>query len=456
MKLHHLAAAAALVLSTGAAFAATPGEQVLTRQESIDPSTAIGFGRAASYACPVKQRLLVPERDALPLPETPLKGMALSPLLTVDELLGALMDAAKTPVKVVTTGAVSQARIGDSIAGYIAEGTLADVVEHLSKSLGFYYKLTAGNVLTVTYEREFEVKLPQVGDYLKSAKETLTGFGARGVVVEPTSARAVFSANRRNAERIERHLSNLNRDFAQVGVELYIMSRKVNDSDSRGINWNELSKKFSSGGIGFSMAGGGTPGSGQSNFQFQLGNVSIDGVLEMLKSEADATVTQSPRHVVRAGVETSFNVVQDNSYLVAEATAGQGGTITKTVRKEVVNTGLTIKLKPSIDNGMVWSDINIEQNELLGRQVQTIDGNRYEMPRSEQTKAKSEMRIRSGDAWLLTGLRSTRVTDSGAGVNLPWVGDLGGLLRSNKTVTKDSSELLILIRPTILESQDCK
>ena len=190
---------------------------------------------------------------------------------------------------------------------------------------------------------------------------------------------------------------------------------------------------------------------------------SLEFAISALASNSTAKVLQTPRvqtsHAVPA---TFFNGEQvpyqgssgyGGSYGGGYGGYGGGGGYT-----QFLNVGITLDVTPYITpDDLVVMDIQQTISELdgfidMGGGQQGAAGQKA--PQTTEREASSTISVRDGDTILLGGFIRDAKTDTESGV--PFLKDiplLGSLFKS-KSATSKRSELLVLIRPTILKTPE--
>ncbi len=327
-------------------------------------------------------------------------------------------------------------------------------------------------------------------DELKAQVTTLIGSGGgRSVVVSPQAGIVVVRALPAELREVDAFLSasqtNLQR---QVVLEAKIIEVSLSDGFQSGINWAALGEVGSGKTVLFGQTGGGTifnngtseiatnPGTlDPNNFQQVQGtNTSAFGgvfsaalnlkdfnaFIELLKSQGDVQVLSSPRVSTVNNQPAVIKVGSDEFFVTNVSTnttaIGSTGTTNRNVTLTPFFSGIALDVTPQIDaQGQVILHIHPTVSSVKD-QTKTfkIDGQIQSLPLAFSTVRESDSIVRAsnGQVVVLGGLMQDKSNVDHAGV--PVLGDapgIGGLFRHTKT-SSAKSELVILLRPIVIES----
>ncbi|MGF1838188.1 pilus (MSHA type) biogenesis protein MshL [Vibrio atlanticus] len=261
----------------------------------------------------------------------------------------------------------------------------------------------------------------------------------------------------------------------QVILEAKIMEVTLSDGYQQGINWTKM---FSSNGTNYTVGMGsivknaaGTiipvtlPGmdpigaalGGQSNLVVSGG--SFEAVLSFMDTQGDLNVLSSPR-VTAANNQKAVIKVGTDEYYVTELSSSVGSGDNANVAPEVELTpffsGISLDVTPQIDDkGNVFLhvhpaviEVEEEVKELnLGSTTGIV---KLPLAKSSIRESDSVIRAQDGDVVVIGGLMKSNTSDMTSKV--PFLGDipaLGHLFRNTSQLTQ-KTELVILLKPTIV------
>ncbi|OGI40935.1 MAG: pilus (MSHA type) biogenesis protein MshL [Candidatus Muproteobacteria bacterium RBG_16_62_13] len=341
-----------------------------------------------------------------------------------------------------------------------------------------------------------QVETLSLSDFWKDLQTTLTALvgaeGGRKVIVNPQVGVVIVRAMPEDLRLVEEFLgathATVNR---QVVLEAKIIEVELNDRFQAGINWSKISGNYTA-----SQVGGGTadlsttgatpvlgslgtlrPGTGSfspttpgtlSNafggvFTLAVTASNFTAFIELLKAQGEVQVLSSPRVATVNNQKAVIKIGSDGFF----ATGGTAGTSTTTnssgsagsVTLASFFSGIALDVTPQIDE---------EKNILLHihpsvsnvtQQDKTFtglgaDGKDLKLPLAFSAIQESDnvVRAQSGQIIIIGGLMKEGTTDEN--VSVPILGDipiLGNLFR-HKKVTRVKKELIILLKPTVIEA----
>jgi MSHA biogenesis protein MshL len=311
--------------------------------------------------------------------------------------------------------------------------------------------------------------------------------GQRLVATNPQASLVVVRAMPEELRAVEEYLglahAAVNR---QVILEAKIIDVQLNDRFQTGINWAGL---LASDKITLGQVGGGTIFSAEaSEIAGNSGNLNpgasfsaISGTdakafggiftiaaktgdfaafLELLKTQGEVHVLSSPRvstvnnqkAVIKVGGEEFFvtNVTS------TPTTLGLTTTVQQQVELTPFFSGIALDVTPQIDpKGGVILHIHPSVSEVVQRAKKfTVGDQAFDLPLAASTVQESDNVVRalSGQIIVIGGLMKEGSTDNNASV--PLLGDIPilGNLFKHKRLTRIKRELVILLKPTVVET----
>lgn len=352
-------------------------------------------------------------------------------------------------------------------------------------------KLPEGSSETVTEQSNQQQITPQTGTTAtetagkKSALTTLpaqiqsqntsrarrvTYREAAYVIANPESGIISVRATSRQhtyvREFIDKITSNARR---QVLIEATIVEVSLSDQYQQGINWSLLSN------IGLSLTQTSTvppvtssvstmgtikfdnPGTGQFN---------LSGVINLLETFGKLHVLSSPKLSVLNNQTGLVKAVDEHVYFtieVTQGTYGTGGIIitppTYTTTIHTVPVGVMMYVTPQIGgDSEITLNLRPTITRILGympdpNPVLAQNSTSNLIPQIQTREMESILRVRNGDIAVLGGLMQDE--RAGQDSQVPWLGNIPGLgqLFKARNDTNSKSELVIFLRPVILNQQ---
>lgn len=332
---------------------------------------------------------------------------------------------------------------------------------------------------------------------LKAALEAIVGSkeGGRSVVISPQSGVLVIRAMPEELRSVDAYLkaTQLAVD-RQVILEAKILEVELNDSFQSGINWASFASIRSShpnrvsGGMiapganlaplpytggqpaainngqglsastGFSLSNAATAAGSLFGFAFQTNNFAA--LISFLESQGQVHVLSSPRVAAMNNQKAVLKIGTDEFFVTGVTntinTTDSGTTNTPSVTLQPFFSGVVLDVTPQIDdkgNILLHVHPSVSQVSTVTKNVDLGSAGTLTLPlaASATSELDSYVRGQSGQVVAIGGLM--RQVSSGDVDQLPGAGKvpvLGALFR-NKTRVNQKRELVVLIKPTIVE-----
>ena len=335
------------------------------------------------------------------------------------------------------------------------------------------------------------VETTSQSDFWKDITDALKAIvgtdGGRKLIVNPQSSIVLVRAMPDELRMIEEYLgvthANVNR---QVVLEAKILEVELNDRFQAGINWAAVGGGLTAAQVGGGSANlsttGSTPASGalgslrpgSGTFSPNLGTLgsAFGGVftfsavagdftayLEMLKAQGEVQVLSSPR-VSTVNNQKALIKVGGDEFFVVGATSGTAATTTTAATPASVTlssffSGIVLDVTPQIDD---QNNIILHIHPSVGTVAEkiksvTVGSDVFSLPSAFSTIQESDnvVRAQSGQVVVIGGLMKEGSTDENSSV--PFLGDIPivGNLFKHKKVTRIKKELVILLKPTVIQ-----
>ena len=288
---------------------------------------------------------------------------------------------------------------------------------------------------------------------IQAALPTLLGENATSVINRSVSTIHVEARPSGIARLRELVDTTVRRANKQVSLEARILEVRLDDQHSLGVNWSVLPNLFNSNKGG--LAGGGaiaaqTAASGGTAFRFGVldtGDFSV--FVDALQSQGQLRVLSSPRVSAMNNQSASIGVTDQIPVITRQVIDDQGVARTE-YGVDFVEAGVTLQVHPVIgEDGVLSVSLTPQVREQTGTVI-TPDG-LVQVPIISQRETTTIVRVASGQAIALGGLRSTRKNETRQGVpffmDLPYLGQLFSSTVQNRVEV----ELIILLSPRILD-----
>ncbi len=263
-------------------------------------------------------------------------------------------------------------------------------------------------------------------------------------VLADDSRNAIIARALKNEHNeIKRLVNRLDSAAKQVLIEVTLAEVTLNDELNLGVRWFLQSGNFSN---TFSDVTSGAVASTFPGFSTLFTTNSAQVALNALSSVTDVKVISSPTLTVLDNKEAELQIGDQVPIATRSSTStiDPDAPIVSTI--EYRDTGVIMRVKPRIGNGgRVIMDIEQEVSDVANTTTSGIDS-----PTIRQREIKTSVVVQNGETLALGGIIQERnnITNS----KVPGAGDiplLGALFR-NKNKKADRTELLILIRPTVI------
>jgi MSHA biogenesis protein MshL len=254
----------------------------------------------------------------------------------------------------------------------------------------------------------------------------------------------------------------------QVILEARIIEVSLDDGFQQGINWGQILANSGSTDFQFSN----TSGSLGNSISAALGNITslsfvnkdFSGVLSLLSTQGNVQVLSSPR-VTATNNQKAVIKVGDDEYFVTDVSSQS--TISSSSTSVVPNieltpffSGIALDVTPQINkHGEVLLHVHpsvIETQEQ--EKIVTLNEEQYILPLAQSNIRESDtvIRAKSGEIVVIGGLMQSIISDAES--KTPLLGDIPvlGNLFKNKSQKEVKKELVILIKPTVVNSNTWK
>ncbi|GAA5218998.1 pilus (MSHA type) biogenesis protein MshL [Corallincola platygyrae] len=312
-----------------------------------------------------------------------------------------------------------------------------------------------------------QIKTRSETDYwleLDTILNTLIGDGSgRKVIVSPQSGLVTVHAYPDELRKVSEYLKKSEQTLQrQVLLEAKIIEVTLNDDYQQGINWQRAVSHIGSTDFNFTTTAP-TLGNeittglgGIVNLSFS--NSDFNGVISLLSTQGEVNVLSSPRISASNNQKALIKVGTDEYFVTDVSTTTVTGTATSTtpdIELTPFFSGISLDVTPQIDqDGGVLLHVHpaitdvAEESKVITFGSDTID---LPLAVSDIRETDTIIKAHSGDVVVIGGLMKSMIgyTDS----KVPLLGDIPfmGEFFTNKREFESKSELVILIKPTLIE-----
>ncbi len=307
-------------------------------------------------------------------------------------------------------------------------------------------------------------------DLWKSLEENITSLissdGEDGIVIinresGTLSVKATASAHESVQEFIDTVMSSVRK---QVLIEATVVEVTLNDDFQAGVDWSRLANangwSFEQSLLPAELLDGGQVVEGTYTHNNDERNIS--GAIKALDAFGDVSVMSSPKIMAINNQTSILKVVDNRVYFTTEVEEKEGSensaartTYTSTIH--TVPVGFVMNVTPYITNN---DEVMLNIRPTISRILDFVEdpisgvitGAVNKVPEIQVREMESVLRVANGDTAIIGGLMQDSVNESSAGI--PGLHDIegAGLLFGTKERRKEKTELVIFLRPRIIES----
>jgi general secretion pathway protein D len=278
--------------------------------------------------------------------------------------------------------------------------------------------------------------------------------GAR-ITADPADNSLLIYANAEAYRTIERAVQQIDRPKAQVAIDVTIAEVTLNDQLNYGVQFY-LANHANLGSVGLTNTGQALASSDStSGFNIIVGHSATPHlILSALHQLTDVKILSNPSLVVVDNQEATLEVGDQVPVPTGSATVlSANNAVVNTI--DYKNTGILLDVIPRVSpDNTIQLDISQEISNVVdsANSSSASTSGTLTAPTISDRKVKSEITVASGQMVLLAGLVAETQTKSRDGVpaldQIPLVGGAFG----NSGKTRNRTELIILIKPQIIQN----
>ena len=369
----------------------------------------------------------------------------------------------KSEVRVIS-GSVSDTTGGSSNANSTTNNTTTSQAMESSK-------------ISTSLEYNFWVEVEKMTKAFISEKGSIT--------VSPMTNTLIVKGTNHEIQLVENYLKKIQAIIdRQVMIEAKIIEVKLSKNYESGINWawfnSGSSSNFSVGNLNnnTALSNTGTIGSGklvadvgsnlvnaleQNVFGLAFQATNFAALLKFLETHGDAQVLSSPRiatlnnqkAILKVGVDEFFVTNITNS----TTTSSSGTTNAPSITVQPFFSGIALDITPQIgDNNMVSLHVHpsVSQVSTAVKEIDLGDAGNFTLPLASSSISETDsiVRLSDGHIAVIGGLMKQYRNNNREGVQGLSDTPIIGNLFTNKIGDAGKSELVILIKPKIIKTQN--
>lgn len=235
--------------------------------------------------------------------------------------------------------------------------------------------------------------------------------------------------------RIQKLLKEIDRQPRQILIEAKILEINLTDSESYGLDWVRI---FKSGDAEIGTRGLASPGAPGLFFNYVTPDVEL--FLDALRTRGRSRTLSTPKLLALEDQEAETIIGNRLGYNVTTTIDN-----VTTTSVEFLESGVIMKVKPSVDGeGRIFLEIHPEVSK---GDVQNG------LPSQSTAEVTTSMLVESGQTVFIGGLITRNEFKSREGI--PVLGDIPGIGRlfSNKLITGQNTELVVLVTPYLIDNE---
>ncbi|MDY0383721.1 hypothetical protein [Trichlorobacter sp.] len=363
-------------------------------------------------------------------------------------------------------------------------GKLSDLFKTISDSTGYFFSFENGAV--VMKERQtFSVLVPNYPDLLKAIESNMTKLGAVGVGYDDLSSSMSFSADYSEYQRIKEYLNNLKDNVSLVTMRIMLMSVRLTNGKSLGIDWSQMAVGWQSQNIqnlGFkklaqlddNTASTGTTtgttntstpptnlfqeGAGAlfsstgANLFMESSRFSLSALFNFMENFGKYNVMQNVFVETMSGKKGKIEIVTESPYISEigiSSLSSTSGATAATAKTATAKAGVTMNFTPYYNKKQQMLTLNLKVDvEGVNRYLTISAGSQlgsFQQPETTKKSVETFLRMKPQQVAVIGGLVYEMNDDNVNG--LP----TDTYLTKNVTGKKEKEELVIVVKPTIIE-----
>ncbi|WP_158636529.1 secretin N-terminal domain-containing protein [Luteimonas marina] len=279
--------------------------------------------------------------------------------------------------------------------------------------------------------------------------------GASLLVDEPRNA-LIYQGDPAQWERMLRLIRQMDQAPRQVMIEVTIAEVTLTGDMEYGLSWfakNGIGRFDGSGYLG-SGSGGANPAPSGSGLTYLLDVAGQNRVaLNAFANDNRVSILSTPRLLVKSGSEANIDVGTEVPTVTMTTTSAQQSDGNTNLLQSIQyrKTGIILSIKPTVySDDRIDLDISQEVSEALPLE----SGATGNSPSIFNRSVNTSLTLRDGGSVAIAGLISDRSTNGEVGIPLIKDVPLLGNLFKSKTLNKSRTELVLILVPYIVETDE--
>lgn len=270
-------------------------------------------------------------------------------------------------------------------------------------------------------------------------------------IVNTNAGIITISATPYEVKRVQGYLQELNKRLKrQVLIDVSIIAVHLNQSHSSGINWHELSFRLNGDDKDFIINHNGIK-----NINLKA-NIETKAIINLLEENGKTVVLSNPKLMALNNQQAIISIGDTINYQVKESSKGteNGTTISESYNNYSIFIGILLNILAEISDD---EKIMLRINPSLSDFKYSVDNYRQSKPRNIapdtiQKKLSTVVELEDSQTLVLGGLIARNNVFNQNEVNVLGKIPLVGALFNGKQEYEDSSEIVFIIKPSIVKN----
>jgi len=251
--------------------------------------------------------------------------------------------------------------------------------------------------------------------------------------------------------RLVKLLERLDNVPRQVLIEVMVAEIKLSDTWEMGIEWQfKESGRLKTGNSEYTNSYGLDLPLAATGFTYSVLNSAGEavGMLNAIADDNDVSILSSPQVMVLNNETATVNVGEQVPIITSQTGDINSSNLNQTIQYK--DTGVILKVTPKINyDGIIILDIN---QQVSSAGTNTLSGT--ESPVISNRELNTKLAVRDGQTIFMGGLIENNVTINDSGVPILKDIPLLGWLFKYQSEAKEKTELLVMITPYVIETED--
>lgn len=349
-------------------------------------------------------------------------------------------------------------------------GPLPKVVEKVCLAAKVFCNFRHGSI-ELSERETFVVSMPPVARQLSSTGSVSAASTANSMVealndllpegkakADEQGGTVIYTTTVEGEERVSRYLTELRTGRPLIVLQMYIWEVSLSAENAQGINWSQFSLNNLDLTAANNLTDLSTATGSISIGAVTTGVFSSKSVASFLATKGRVQTVSNPQVTFVSGTSAQLKVGGTQRYIsqvgtnVSTTSGSSSSSSTNTVTTDTIDTGLSINVAGSYENGVVFANLELAIKNLVSLNPTTSGGQTIDLPETTDEKISSVLRVRPGDSLILAGLVSSDANQATQG--LPFLKDVALPLYGKDT--RENRELVVIVKPSVVLFSDKK